>query len=160
MATNPGLWDLTHSHGISINSSKGITPMTKLPPTGLHFFLFFFFSPVLGLGLRAYTLSHSTSPFYQDRVSQTICLGWLRTANFLISASWVAKIIGVSHCCPAGPHFLMATPPLNTPTKLLGNKPLGDKPYWNHSIKQLRILNLRKILGGQKSCLQIAEELP
>jgi hypothetical protein len=40
---------------------------------------FFFFS-VLGFELKAYTLSHSTSPFFvcvmgffQDRVSQTIC---------------------------------------------------------------------------------------
>jgi hypothetical protein len=42
-----------------------------------------FFFAVLWLELRAYTLSHSTSPalvhdeFFQDRVSQTICLGWL-----------------------------------------------------------------------------------
>jgi hypothetical protein len=42
-------------------------------------FLFFFFFPVvLGFELRAYTLSHSTSPFcdgfFQDRVSPTISL--------------------------------------------------------------------------------------
>jgi hypothetical protein len=35
-------------------------------------------------------------------VSQTICLGWLQTAVLLISASWVARIIGVSDQCPAG----------------------------------------------------------
>jgi hypothetical protein len=50
---------------------------------------------------QAYTLSHSTSPFlwwvFWDRVSWTICLGWLWTMNLLISASWVAKITDVSH---------------------------------------------------------------
>jgi hypothetical protein len=60
---------------------------------------------VLGLELRAYTLSHSTSPFFvcyfQDRVSQTICPGWLRTTVLLIAASQVARIIGVSHWHPA-----------------------------------------------------------
>jgi hypothetical protein len=46
------------------------------------FVLFYFVFAVLGLELRAYTSSHSTSPFmcdrlFQDRVSGTICLGWL-----------------------------------------------------------------------------------
>jgi hypothetical protein len=52
---------------------------------------FFFFFAVSGLELRAYTLSYTTSPFcvrhFQDRVLQTISLGWLRTAILLISAS-------------------------------------------------------------------------
>jgi hypothetical protein len=46
-------------------------------------FSFFFLFAVLGLELGAYTLSHSTSPFvmgfFRDRISQTICLGWLQT---------------------------------------------------------------------------------
>jgi hypothetical protein len=64
---------------------------------------FFFFFAVLRLELRAYTLSYSISPFifvmgfFQARVSQTICLGWLWTSIPLISASWVARIAGVSH---------------------------------------------------------------
>jgi hypothetical protein len=42
--------------------------------------LCFFFCPVLGLELRAYTLSHSTSPFFvmgvfQGRMSQIIFPG-------------------------------------------------------------------------------------
>jgi hypothetical protein len=44
--------------------------------------------------------------YYQDnadRVSWTICLGWLQTAILLISASWVAGITGVSHQHPADP---------------------------------------------------------
>jgi hypothetical protein len=44
--------------------------------------------------------------FYWDRVSRTICLGWLQTGILLISASWVARITGVSHWCPALHKFL------------------------------------------------------
>jgi hypothetical protein len=39
--------------------------------------------------------------FFQERVSWTICPGWLRTTILLISASWVARITGVSHQHPA-----------------------------------------------------------
>jgi hypothetical protein len=58
---------------------------------GVFFCFCFCFFVVLGLELRAYTLSHSTSPFlcdvfFRDRVSQTVCLGWLRTAILLMSA--------------------------------------------------------------------------
>jgi hypothetical protein len=35
--------------------------------------------------------------FFQNTVSQTICPGWLQTMILLISASWVARIIGLSH---------------------------------------------------------------
>jgi hypothetical protein len=64
----------------------------------------FFFLVVLGLELRAYTLSHSTSPFcegfFWDRILQTICQGWLWTSVLLIAAFWIASITGVSHRCP------------------------------------------------------------
>jgi hypothetical protein len=64
------------------------------------------FFVVLGLELRAYTLSHSTSPFFcdrvfWDRVSWTICSVWLLTAILLISASWASRVSGVSHQHPA-----------------------------------------------------------
>jgi hypothetical protein len=43
--------------------------------------------------------SHTSSPFCsgysETRVSQTICLGWPQTMILLISASQVARIIGV-----------------------------------------------------------------
>jgi hypothetical protein len=39
--------------------------------------------------------------FFQHRVSWTICPDWLQTSILLISASWVTRIIGVSHWCPA-----------------------------------------------------------
>jgi hypothetical protein len=67
--------------------------------------IFFFFSE-LGLEIRAYTLSHSTSPFFcdeyfRDRVSRAIYPGWLRTMILLISASWVARVTGMNHQPPA-----------------------------------------------------------
>jgi hypothetical protein len=39
--------------------------------------------------------------FFWDRVSWTIYQGWLWTVILLISASWVARFIGVSHWHPA-----------------------------------------------------------
>jgi hypothetical protein len=46
--------------------------------------------------------------FFRDRVSKTICLGWLGTVILLISAPWVARIIGVSHWGPGSSVFLIA----------------------------------------------------
>jgi hypothetical protein len=46
-------------------------------------------------------LSHISSPFHSDysgdRVLWTICLGWPWTTILPISASWVARITGISH---------------------------------------------------------------
>jgi hypothetical protein len=39
--------------------------------------------------------------FFPDRVSGTICLSWLPTMIFLISASWEARITDVSYWYPA-----------------------------------------------------------
>jgi hypothetical protein len=66
----------------------------------------FFFFAVLRLQLRAFTLSHSTSPIFCDRVFQnsvspTIWLGWLQTVILLISASWAASATGMRHWCLA-----------------------------------------------------------
>jgi hypothetical protein len=71
-------------------------------PSTNHWHSFFF--AVLGLELRAYTLSHCTSTFFcvryfRDRVSLTICPGWHRTA------SSVARITAVSHWHPASCSF-------------------------------------------------------
>jgi hypothetical protein len=46
--------------------------------------------------------------FFQDRVLQTFCLGWLRTSILLVSASWVARITGKSHWHPALAEFLFS----------------------------------------------------
>jgi hypothetical protein len=35
--------------------------------------------------------------YFRNRVSWTICPGWLRTTILLISASWLARITDVSH---------------------------------------------------------------
>jgi hypothetical protein len=35
--------------------------------------------------------------FFLNRILWTVCLGWLWTVILLISASWVARITGVSH---------------------------------------------------------------
>jgi hypothetical protein len=46
---------------------------------------------VLAFELWAHTLNYSTSPFemgvFQDRISLTICPGWLRITILLVSAS-------------------------------------------------------------------------
>jgi hypothetical protein len=42
---------------------------------------------------------------FQDRVLQTVCPGWFPTEILLISASWVARITGVSHRHPAPATF-------------------------------------------------------
>jgi hypothetical protein len=73
------------------------------------YFIIFIYFAVLGFELRAYTLSHFTSPFFcdgffWDRVSRTICL--IVRIAILISASWVARITGVSHRRPAIIQFL------------------------------------------------------
>jgi hypothetical protein len=63
-----------------------------------------------GFELRAYTLSYSTSPFFVmgffKIVSQTVCSGWLQTEMLLVSASWVARITGMSHQHPTECMFL------------------------------------------------------
>jgi hypothetical protein len=63
-----------------------------------------FFPPVPRVELRTYILSHFTSPlcvrYFRDSLLQTVCLGWFRTVILLISASWVARITGVSPVLP------------------------------------------------------------
>jgi hypothetical protein len=85
---------------------------------GQHFFICFLaiwissfekvlFSSLAHFFIRAYILSHAPPAlffcdfFCHDRVSRTICQGWLRTSIFLIFASQVARITGMSHQCPA-----------------------------------------------------------
>jgi hypothetical protein len=73
---------------------------------GCRFLILFIYLAVLGLKLGLH-LEPLRQPyfcdffFFQDRVSWTICHGWLQTSILLISASWVARITGVGHWCPA-----------------------------------------------------------
>jgi hypothetical protein len=78
--------------------------ISQSPWVQSFFFSFFFFC-----GRGAWTQGLHFEPLHQplfcdgcfpDRVSQAICLGWLWTAILLLSASWVARITGVSHQCP------------------------------------------------------------
>jgi hypothetical protein len=89
-------------------------------------FLFLFFLQYWGLNSGPTPLA--TLPaffcdgFFQDRVSWTSCPGWLQTVILLISASWVARITGVSHQLPAE-HL-----PYNV-KKLIENSVLGTLKY-------------------------------
>jgi hypothetical protein len=61
---------------------------------------FFFVCVVLGAWTQGLHLEPLYQPFFVmgffwDRVSRTICSGWLWTVILLISASWVVKIIGM-----------------------------------------------------------------
>jgi hypothetical protein len=49
-----------------------------------------------GLTLWATLPSLFWVAFFQDRVSRTICSGWLQIVILLISAFWVARITGIS----------------------------------------------------------------
>jgi hypothetical protein len=65
-----------------------------------------FFFVVLGFKVRAYTSSHSTSPFFVMGIfeigsCELFAQGWLPTVILQMSASWVARITGVSYQHPA-----------------------------------------------------------
>jgi hypothetical protein len=66
------------------------------------FFLVNFFSFDTGVWTQGLHLDPLHQPFFcdgffWDRVSRTICLGWLQTTILLIPASWVARITGMSY---------------------------------------------------------------
>jgi hypothetical protein len=67
--------------------------------------VFFFFLWYRGLNsgpsLWATPLAFFHDGYFQDRVSWTICLGWLWTSILLISASWAARTTGMNHRCLA-----------------------------------------------------------
>jgi hypothetical protein len=92
--------------------------------TWLSFLYFFFFLKYCGLNLGP--IPWTTPPalfrdgFFQDNVCQTIWPGWLRTTILLISASWEARIIGMSHGCPSSflPSFLLSFLPSLPPSFL------------------------------------------
>jgi hypothetical protein len=69
--------------------------------------IYFFGSPGVELRASCLLVRHCTFgatlttlfsvEYFWNRVSRTVCLGWLRTLILLIYASWVARITGVSH---------------------------------------------------------------
>jgi hypothetical protein len=79
---------------------------SALPLSYLH-------SPLSPFFLCCWNLNSGPTPwatplpalfFFRHRVPQTIFPGWLWTVILLISASWIARITGVSHQHPA--HYL------------------------------------------------------
>jgi hypothetical protein len=90
---------------------------TLQTPSPVIFLLLIFFFALLGFELRAYALSHSTSPFFVIVFFKIgfhnlfACLGWLQTAVLLISTSLVVGIIHISHHTqPPVPSFLQIFP--------------------------------------------------
>jgi hypothetical protein len=105
LAVARGLSDYVTSWLKCFNSSvTRWNPLNFLVFSFSFFLSFFFFFLIQGLTLARqvlYHLNHSASPsligYFWDRVSRAVCPGWLGPMIFLISASWVARIIGVSH---------------------------------------------------------------
>jgi hypothetical protein len=88
----------------------------KLPAVSSFCNLFFFFFCSTGVWTQDLHLEPLHQPyfcegFFEIGSHRTICQGWLWTAIFLISASWVAKITGVSHWRPAIFFFLQNSEP-------------------------------------------------
>jgi hypothetical protein len=78
----------------------------------LRFFYYYFMLQIINnnifflqyWGLNSGPIPSATPPangFYEIGSCRTICLGWFQTMILLISASWVARITGVSYQCPA-----------------------------------------------------------
>jgi hypothetical protein len=83
--------------GVRWNLSVVLICISFIARDGEHFF--FWGTEVWTQGLHLELLYH---PFFcdgvfQDRVLQTICPGWLWTMILLISASWVVRIIKMTH---------------------------------------------------------------
>jgi hypothetical protein len=103
--------------------------------------------------------------FFQDGVSWTICLGWLRTMILLISASWVARMIGVSHWQPASSrlwkptvHYVICNHPVD---HLLVNLspslplPFSSASVNHHSIFFSFFFNGGRVVPGLHSGLHV-----
>jgi hypothetical protein len=70
------------------------------------FFVFYFIFGDTGAWIQGLHFETLHQPFFcerlfWERISRTICLGWLQPMILLISASGVAGITGVSHWCLA-----------------------------------------------------------
>jgi hypothetical protein len=65
-----------------------------------HHYYFFHSAEAWTQGLHLEPLhDHFFDGFFQDKVLQTICQSWLWTVILLMSASWVARITGMSYRC-------------------------------------------------------------
>jgi hypothetical protein len=110
-------WSSSHQ------ASQEVLPLEQSLPVARCFF-FFFSTGVWTQGLHLEPLHQ---PFFVrvfwEMVSGTICPGWLWTMIFLISASQVARITGVSYRHPATMHLCKDPSfcPANLPTFTLLN---------------------------------------
>jgi hypothetical protein len=81
---------------------------------GIDFSIRYFFFFPRYWGLNSWLSPWATPPalflcrVFEIKSHRTICLGWLWTMIFLISASWVVRIIGVSHWYPGSTRYLSA----------------------------------------------------
>jgi hypothetical protein len=88
----------------------------------LEITFFFFFSWYWGLNYGP--IPWATPPalfcegFFEDRVSGTICPKWSQTLILLISASWVTRIIGMSHWRLASDDSIRFCPEVTQPDRL------------------------------------------
>jgi hypothetical protein len=81
----------------SNSSTLSASPEILLVRLSIFFFSTGFWTQ--GLHLEPLHQPFVWKGFFWDRVSWTICLGWLQTAILLISISWIARITGMSHWC-------------------------------------------------------------
>jgi hypothetical protein len=95
----PRPWDYSLALALRKHISSGRKQLSGLIPDMPSFLLYWGLNsgPSPGAILSALFLWG----VFRDRFLLTICWGWLRTAILLISASWVARIIGRSHWSPA-----------------------------------------------------------
>jgi hypothetical protein len=108
-------------------SKSSLSPLTSLYREMTAFIFSFFLSFFFFCGTRAWIQGLYLEPLHQPFVfcvcvcvfvcvlvifeigsCRTICLGWLWTGILLISASWVARIIGVRHWWDARLHLFLS----------------------------------------------------
>jgi hypothetical protein len=115
-------WPPIHDPPASASSVAGITDVHnqeqlhfpswlafkgRLLPSFLTFLFIFVLFCFCGTVSHTCSTTSATPPallyvgYFQDRVSRTICLSWLRAVTLLISASPGVRITGVSHQCSA-----------------------------------------------------------
>jgi hypothetical protein len=124
---------------------------------------FFFFSAEVWT--QDLHLEWLTSPFlwrvFWDRVSWTICPGWLWTSILLISASRVARIAGVSQqhffCSP--PLAVLCKEAQHVPWVMLSEAMAsiqGNSQLMDHTAS-CNCDNGAELLGSQRTCIHFPE---
>jgi hypothetical protein len=103
----------TCGYNVLCSHSPRLHPFMNYELLLIHMCLFIFFFGCLGVELRTsclvgrYATTRATCQpcfvlsTFQIGSCRTICRGWLWAMILLISASWIARIIGISHQHPA-----------------------------------------------------------